>query len=392
MKKIYERAQELFPEMQENRRHMHMYPEVGLDLPETKKFVRSKLEELGVNDIKEYGSSGLSAIIEGKGEGKTLLLRADMDALPMDEDNDLEYKSKNEGKFHGCGHDIHTATLLGAAKILMENKDKFPGKVKLMLQPAEEIFEGAKMMIEEGVLENPKVHAAMALHTGLEEGVGSAEYNLGYMTTSCDNFKIDITGKGGHGAYPHTTIDPINAAVNIYENFSKLISRENPPTDTTTLTFGQLSSGASSNVIPETAVMQGTMRTYNPEVREKLKKRMLEIIEGLSKTTNCEIQLDFFSGVPSMYSDPEFTQNIVDILNKDFSQIKTIPDSAIMASEDMAYVSLEVPTAYMMLNCKVGEEKFSHHNPGVLFDEEAMIYGASMFAISAIGWLNENSQ
>ena len=390
MKKIFERAQELFPEMQENRRHIHMYPEVGLDLPETKKFVRSKLEEIGVSNIKEYGSSGLSAIIEGNGDGRTLLLRADMDALPMDEASDLEYKSKNEGKFHGCGHDIHSAMLLGAAKIIMENKDKFPGRVKLMFQPAEEIFKGAKMMIKEGVLENPKVDAAIALHTGLDEGVGSVGYNLGYMTTSCDNFKINITGIGGHGAYPHTAIDPINAAVNIYENFGKLISRENPPAETTTLTFGQLSSGSSSNIIPETAVMQGTMRTYSPEVREKLKNRMIEIIEGIAKTTGCKIELDFFSGVPSMYSNPELTKDLVDILNRAFSELKTISDVKIMASEDMAEVSIKVPTAYMMLNCKVDGNDFSHHNPGVLFDEKAMIYGATLFAKSAIAWLEEN--
>lgn len=390
MKKIFERAQELFPEMQENRRHIHMYPEVGLNLPETKKFVRSKLEEIGVSNIKEYGSSGLSAIIEGNGDGRTLLLRADMDALPMDEASDLEYKSKNEGKFHGCGHDIHSAMLLGAAKIIMENKDKFPGRVKLMFQPAEEIFKGAKMMIKEGVLENPKVDAAIALHTGLDEGVGSVGYNLGYMTTSCDNFKINITGIGGHGAYPHTAIDPINAAVNIYENFGKLISRENPPAETTTLTFGQLSSGSSSNIIPETAVMQGTMRTYSPEVRENLKNRMIEIIEGIAKTTGCKIELDFFSGVPSMYSNPELTKDLVDILNRDFSELKTISDVKIMASEDMAEVSIKVPTAYMMLNCKVDGNDFSHHNPGVLFDEKAMIYGATLFAKSAIAWLEEN--
>ena len=390
MKKIFERAQELFPEMQENRRHIHMYPEVGLDLPETKKFVRSQLEEIGVSDIKEYGSSGLSAIIEGNGHGRTLLLRADMDALPMDEGSDLDYKSKNEGSFHGCGHDIHSAMLLGAAKIIMENKDKFPGRVKLMFQPAEEIFKGAKMMIEEGVLENPKVDAAMALHTGLDEGVGSVAYNLGYMTTSCDNFKINITGKGGHGAYPHTAIDPINAAVNIYENFGKLISRENPPAETTTLTFGQLSSGSSSNIIPETAVMQGTMRTYSPEVREKLKKRMIEIIEGIAKTTGCKIELDFFSGVPSMYSNPELTKDMVDILNRDFPELKTISDVKIMASEDMAEVSIKVPTAYMILNCKVDGNNFSHHNPGILFDEKAMIYGSTLFAKAAIAWLKEN--
>lgn len=390
MSEIFKRAKELFPKMQENRRYFHMYPELGLDLPETKKFIKTKLKEKGLKDIKEYGKSGLSALIEGKGPGKTLLLRADMDALPMDEINDLDFKSKNKGKSHSCGHDIHMATLLGAAELLMENKDKFSGKVKLMFQPAEEIFEGSEMMIKEGILENPKVDAAMAIHTSLDEGPGSIGYNLGHMTTSSDNFKIDIKGKGGHGAYPHTSIDPINAAVNIYQNFGKLISRENPPAETTILTIGELSSGSNSNIIPETALMQGTMRTYNPDIRKKLKKRMVEIVEGVALTTGCKIELDFFAGVPSVYSDPEFTKNIIDILERDFPQIKIIPDVKIMASEDMANISIKVPTAYLMLNCKVEGNDFSHHNPGVLFDEEALIYGSSLFAKSAIGWLNQN--
>lgn len=390
MNKLFERAQELFPEMQDNRRHLHMYPEVGLDLPETKEFVRTKLEEIGVSEIKEYGSSGLSAIIEGKGEGKTLLLRADMDALPMEEQTNLDFQSKNEGKFHGCGHDLHTAILLGAAKMIMENKDHFPGRVKLMFQPAEEIFKGAKMMLEEGILENPKVDAAIALHTNLDEGFGSIAYDLGRMTTSSDNFKITIKGQGGHGAYPHTAIDPINAAVSIYQQFGQLISRENPPRDTTTLTFGQLTSGESSNVIPETAKMQGTLRTYNPEVREKLKKRMRDIIEGVVKTTGCEIDLDFFAGVPSVYSDPDFTKELINILNKDFLALETHPEGSIMASEDMAKVSLEVPTAYLILNCKVEGNDYSHHNPKVLFDEEAMTYGATLFTVATINWLKEN--
>lgn len=388
MSKLFERAQELFPEMQETRRQLHMHPEVGLDLPETKEFVKSKLEEIGVSEIKEYGTSGLSAMIEGDGEGKTLLLRADMDALPMPEKTGLEFKSTIDGKFHGCGHDIHTSMLLGAAKLLMENREHFPGRIKLMFQPAEEIFKGAQMMIDEGILEQPKVDAAMALHTNLDEGVGSVAYDFGNMTTSSDNFKITITGKGGHGAYPHTAIDSINAAVNIYQSFGTLISRENPPTETTTLTFGELTAGESSNVIPQTAIMQGTLRTYNPDVREKLRNRMLEIVEGVAKTTGCEIDLDFFAGVPSVYSDPNFTQKIVDILNKDFSELDTLPDGKIMASEDMAEVSLKVPTAYMMLNCKVDGNNFSHHNPKVLFDEEAMIYGSTLFATAAMGWLN----
>lgn len=343
MNKYLAKAKEIFPSMQKDRRHIHSNPEIGLVLPKTKAYVRHKLEEMGL-EVKEHGESGLSAVIKGKGQGKTILLRGDMDALPMKEETGLDFKSRDEDKFHGCGHDLHTAMLLGAAQIILENKDSFPGNVKLMFQPAEEIFKGSAMMIEDGILENPKVDAAMALHTALDEGPGSVGYYLGHMTTSCDNFRIDIQGRGGHGAYPHTTIDPINAACLIYSQFGQLISRENPPQATTTLTFGELSAGSSSNIIPDRALMQGTMRTYVPEVREKLKGRMLEILDGVAKTTGSEIKNDFFSGVPSMYSDPELTQFLVDILNRDMPELKTIADVRIMASEDMANIGLEVPT------------------------------------------------
>ncbi|QEJ95130.1 M20 metallopeptidase family protein [Treponema phagedenis] len=370
------------------RRALHQIPEVGLNLPKTKAYVKAKLEGLGLK-VKELGESGLSTIIEGNGDGKTLLLRADMDALPMCENSHLPFSAQG-AEAHTCGHDLHTAMLLTAAEILIEHKNEFPGKVKLMFQPAEEIFKGSKMMIKEGILENPKVDAALAMHTNLDESPGSFGYNLGYMTTSCDNFKIDITGKGAHGAYPHTGIDPINAAVNIYQNFAELLSRENPPQATTTLTFGELSAGSSSNIIPETARMQGTMRTYDPDVREKMKKRMGEILEGIAKTTGCKIEIDYFSGVPSLYSNPELTREIVEIVTEKCPEIKMLPNAKIMASEDMADISVKVPTTYLMMNCKVDGINVSHHNPGVLFNEDAMPYGVDVFTTVAIEWLKRH--
>lgn len=388
MNKYFERANELKDEMVKNRKDLHQIPELGLELPKTKAFIIEKLEELGL-EYKEYGESGLSAVIEGNGDGKTIMLRADMDALPMAEDNDLDFAAKGNVA-HTCGHDLHSSMLLAAAKMLVETKDEFPGRVKLMFQPAEEIFKGAPMMIENGLLEDPKVDAALAIHTNLDDTPGTAQYNIGPMTTSCDNFKITIKGKGGHGAYPHTTIDPINAGVNIYQNFSELISRENPPQETTTLTFGQFAGGSSSNIIPAEVEMQGTMRTYSPEVREKLKGRMEDIIEGVMKTTGAEINLDFFSGTPSVQNDKELGEAIVDIVKKDLPELKISGDYRIMASEDMGYVSEKVPTFYLMLNCKVEGNDVSHHNPGVLFNEDALPYGAAYFATAASSWLREN--
>lgn len=389
MTNYFKEALKYKDELIEKRRALHQIPEVGLDLPKTKAYVKGELEALGL-EVKEYGKSGLSTLIQGeKGEGKCIMIRADMDALPMNEDNGLPFASTGNTA-HTCGHDLHSAIGLTAAKVLLKEKANFKGTVKLMFQPAEEIFAGSKMMIENGILENPQVDRALALHTALDKETGSICYNEGYVATSSDNFKIIIKGKGGHGAYPHTTIDPINVAVNIYTNFLELIARECPPQETSTLTFGMLSAGSNSNIIPDLAEMQGTLRAYNPEVRNKLKTRMLEIIEGLKISTNAEIDLDFFTGVPSLYSDPEFTREIVGyIKNSDFDG-ELIPDSRIMASEDMALVAEKVPTAYFNVNCKLPGNNFSHHNPGVDFDENMMPVGLGLMLTAAVNWLNNN--
>ena len=270
MNKYYERAYALEEQLVKDRRTLHQNPEIGMELPNTRAYVRNRLEEIGL-EVKEVGKMGLSAVIEGEKPGKTILLRADMDALPMKEMNELEYKATNN-MAHTCGHDLHTAMLVTAAQILLENKADIHGSVKLMFQPGEEIFAGAKDMIEAGILENPKPDVAFAMHTGLNQGVGSFEYYKGHTSTSCDNFKITITGKGAHGAYPHTSIDPINAGVIIYQEFGELISREVSPLSVATLTFGMFSGGSNSNIIPEVVEMQGTLRTYDDEVREYVKE------------------------------------------------------------------------------------------------------------------------
>ena len=389
MTNYFKKALEYKDELVEKRRALHQIPEVGLDLPKTKAYIKAELEGLGL-EVKEYGSSGLSTIIQGeKGQGKCLMIRADMDALPMNEESGLSFASRGNTA-HTCGHDLHSAIGLIAAKVLLKEKANFKGTVKFMFQPAEEIFAGSKMMIENGILENPKVDRALALHTALDEETGSISYNEGYLATSSDNFKIIIKGKGGHGAYPHTAIDPINVAVNIYTNFLELIARECPPQETSTLTFGMLSAGSNSNIIPETAEMQGTLRAYNPEVRDKLKRRMFEIIEGLKISTKAEIDLDFFTGVPSLYSDPEFTREIVGYIKDSDFDGELIPDTQIMASEDMALVAEKVPTAYFNVNCKLPGNNFSHHNPGVDFDENMMPIGLGLMLTAAINWLNNN--
>lgn len=386
MNKFYELAEKMQDETIKMRRDLHQMPEIGLEVEKTCDYVEGKLKEIGLEPVR-YGNSGVSAIIDSGKDGGCILLRADMDALPMAEDNDLPFKATN-GCAHTCGHDTHAAMLLSAAKILNENKDSFKGKVKLMFQSAEEIFKGSRFMIEHGILENPHVDAALAMHTSLDEEPGSFGYNLGYMTTSCDNFKITIVGKGSHGAYPHTAHDPIYAGVLLYTQFMELISREKDPNKVATLTFGQFVAGSNSNIIPNECVMQGTLRTYNPEVREYMKNRMADAMKAIEVLTQTKIEVDYFSGVPSLYSDPELTQFFAETI-KDNMDLKAIKDSKIMASEDMACVAEKVKTTYLMLNMKVKGCEAAHHNPKVMFNEDALKYGTAIFAICAMNYLNK---
>lgn len=386
MNKFYELAEKMQDETIKMRRDLHQMPEIGLEVEKTCDYVEGKLKEIGLEPVR-YGNSGVSAIIDSGKDGGCILLRADMDALPMAEDNDLPFKATN-GCAHTCGHDTHAAMLLTAAKILNENKDSFKGKVKLMFQSAEEIFKGSRFMIEHGILENPHVDAALAMHTSLDEEPGSFGYNLGYMTTSCDNFKITIVGKGSHGAYPHTAHDPIYAGVLLYTQFMELIAREKDPNKVATLTFGQFVAGSNSNIIPNECVMQGTLRTYNPEVREYMKNRMADAMKAIEVLTQTKIEIDYFSGVPSLYSDPELTEFFAETI-KDNMDLKAIKDSKIMASEDMACVAEKVKTTYLMLNMKVKGCEAAHHNPKVMFNEDALKYGTAIFCICAVAYLNK---
>ena len=386
MNKFYELAEKMQDETIKMRRDLHQIPEIGLEVEKTCDYIEGKLKEIGLEPVR-YGNSGISAIIDSGKDGKCLLLRADMDALPMSEDNDLPFKATN-GCAHTCGHDTHAAMLVSAAKILNDNKDQFKGKVKLMFQSAEEIFKGSRFMIEHGILENPKVDAALAMHTSLDEEPGSFGYNLGYMTTSCDNFKITIVGKGSHGAYPHTAHDPIYAGVLLYTHFMELIAREKDPNKVATLTFGQFTAGSNSNIIPNECVMQGTLRTYQPEVREYTKARMAEAVKAVEVLTQTKIDVDYFSGVPSLYSDPSLTEFFADTI-KDNMDLKAIKDSKIMASEDMACVAEKVKTTYLMLNMKTKGCDAAHHNPKVIFNEDALKYGTAIFAICAVNYLNK---
>lgn len=390
MNEFLQRAKELESQMQKDRRHLHQHAEAGEHLPQTLAYVMERLTSMGLSP-QEICDSGITALIEGKNPGRTILLRADMDALPMDEVNDLPFKSVTQAA-HTCGHDIHTAMLLSAAQILSERKDELCGNVKLMFQPAEEVFTGSENMIKAGLLTDPPVDAAMGMHVMLDTAVPSVNYGEGYMTSSCDGFKITVTGVGCHGAMPHLGIDPINAGFHIYSAFQNLVARESDPSQQVSLTLGAFNAGCTSNIIPDSAVLMGTLRTYNKELRDKLVQRMLEITENMGKALGVTVEYEALSNVPATYSDPELTRELAGYASEVTPDLIKSTTYKVTPSDDFARISEKVPTVYLMVGCRVEGCTVQHHNPGVLFDESVMPYGAAIHASCAYNWLNRGNK
>lgn len=386
MNKFLKRAQELEASMKNDRHYLHQNAEVGFDLPITTKYVMDRLKEIGL-EPKEICKSGVTALIEGKKPGKTYLLRADMDALSMNEENDLEFASKTNAA-HNCGHDMHTAILLGAAQILKENVDELEGNVRLMFQPNEEAFLGSRAMIEAGVLDD--VDVASAMHMMLDYDASNYACAPGFFSSSCDGFKITVNGKGCHGAMPHLGIDPINVGMSICTAFQQLVSRETPPKETASLTFGQFSGGNTPNIVPDKVVIQGTLRTYNAELRAKLVERMQTIVKSAGEMYGTTVEYEVLSDVPSIYVNPEMLEEVKTYLSEIDGLTLANDNFRITPSDDMAFISEKVPTVYLLLQARVKDNPYPHHNPKVLFDESAMTWGAAMHAQCAFEWLRNH--
>lgn len=386
MNKFLKRAQELEASMKNDRHYLHQNAEVGFDLPITTKYVMDRLQEIGL-EPKEICKSGVTALIEGKKPGKTYLLRADMDALSMNWENVLEFASKTNAA-HNCGHDMHTAILLGAAQILKENVEELEGNVRLMFQPNEEAFLGSKAMIEAGVLDD--VDVASCMHMMLDYDTSNYACAPGFFSSSCDGFKITVSGKGCRGAMPHLGIDPINVGMSICTAFQQLVSRETPPKETASLTFGQFPGGNTPNIVPDKVVIQGTLRTYNAELRAKLVKRMQTIVKSAGEMYGTTVEYEVLSDVPSIYVNPEMLEEVKTYLSEIEGLTLANDNFRITPSDDMAFISEKVPTVYLLLQARVKDNPYPHHNPKVLFDESAMTWGAAMHAQCAFEWLRNH--
>ena len=387
----YERALELKDETIANRRHIHKNAETGLDLPKTKAYVMEKLTEYGL-EPKDCGY-GVTATL-GKG-GKVLLLRADMDALPMPEESGEEFACPTGKEAHTCGHDFHAAMLLTAAKMLKEKEDTLEGTIKFMFQPAEETFEGSRNMIENGILENPPVDAALAYHVSPGKmPIGLFMYNdKDTMMYSVDGFKITIHGKGSHGAYPHVGVDPINIGVHIHLALQELIARESDPTHSCVLTIGQFTGGTAANIIPETAVLQGTIRTNKPEARELLVRRMKEVAEKTAAVYNGTVDIEMISEVPPLICNPKLTDEVVGYMQElGIPGLTPYPGISASASEDFAVIAEKVPSTFMYLSAGYLDERgqYPAHHPKAQFNEDVCPIGAACLAHCASQWLKNN--
>lgn len=395
---VLREADALREEIRAHRLWLHAHAETGFDLTETKPYVKSALEAMGYS-VTECGKAGLVTTV-GKSGGKVILLRADMDALPIAEEAEVPFACKN-GRMHACGHDLHTAMLLGAAKLLKAHESELSGMVKFMFQPAEEVFEGGKDMIESGVLENPKPDAALMIHVmaGMPVPAGTVVVSSpGVSAPAADYFTIRVQGKGCHGSAPQNGIDPLSAAAHILIALQEIHARELASSDEAVLTVGTFHAGEVGNVIPDTATMGGTIRTYDEATRAKLKERMTAIAQGIAAAFRCTVEVSFGSGCPTLVNDAELSCKVAGYL-KDLlgprgafttAELSGGKPSRGGGSEDFAYVSQEVPA--LMLALAAGEPDkgyvYPQHHPKVTFDESVLSTGTAVFAYCAMMYLN----
>ena len=374
------------------RRHLHENPELGFEEVATAQYIADYLAGLGLEVTRQVAKTGVVALIRGAWPGKTVAIRADMDALPIQELNEVPYKSKNPGKMHACGHDAHVAAAIGAARILWELRDQINGNVKFIFQPAEEAPGGAEPMIAAGVLENPTVEAIIGGHVwgGLESGI--IEVMSGPTMASSDIIRLKIIGKGGHAAQPHTTIDPIVIASEIVGALQKLVSRQTDPFESVVISICSFHAGDVFNVIPHSAYLEGAVRTLNNELRQELPQKIEKIIKGITEPYGATYELDYYLGYPVTVNDPGVTETVrraaISVLGADKVRVAA---RASMGGEDYAYFLNKVPGTYIRIGTRNPEKGICQemHHPRFDIDEAVLELIPVVYAQAAFDLLAE---
>jgi len=361
------------------RRDFHKYPELSFQEKRTSKIVAEKLKSFGIKTKKNIGKTGVVGILESEIDGPTIALRADMDALPIQETNNFSYKSVNDGVMHACGHDAHTAILLGAAEALSKMKKKLRGNIRFIFQPAEEGFGGAQFMINDGAIDN--VDEIYGLHVWNYQKSGSVGVKSGPVMATADMFNIKIRGRGGHGAAPQGTVDSIVVASHLIQALQTIVSRNTNPLESTVVTIGEINGGYNFNIIADEVILKGTTRAYTIKNKNLIKKRMKDIILGIEKTFKAKIILDYKDGYPPVINDKNATQTVYDAAKK-IVKNNVIEPYLSMGGEDFSYYTNKIPGCFFFLGSAPKDRRplsTPHHCSHFDIDEKAMLIGSSIF-------------
>lgn len=374
---------DLQPQLVEWRRHLHQYPELGFKEHQTAEFVAAKLTAWGIDHQTQVAQTGIVAIIESHNPDPVVAIRADIDALPIQEKNEVPYRSRHDGRMHACGHDGHTAIALGLAAYLAQNRDQWQGTVKIIFQPAEEGPGGAKPMIEAGVLKNPDVAGIFGLHLWNNLPLGTVGVRAGALMAAVESFWCTLLGKGGHGAMPHQTTDAVILGSQIVNALQTVVSRNVNPLDAAVVTVGEFHAGSRHNVIADTARLSGTVRYFNPKLEGKLATRIESIIAGICQMHGATYDLDYVPLYPSVINDERMAAIVRESA---FGVVETpagvVPECQTMGAEDMSFFLQAVPGCYFFLgaaNAGLGLD-YPHHHPRFDFDETALCVGVELFA------------
>jgi amidohydrolase len=387
MRELLEAARSMAGDIVADRRAIHARPELAYEERETAALVERRLGALGIEYRAGVGGTGVIGLVRGTRPGRTVLLRADMDALPITEESETPYRSQNEGVMHACGHDAHTAMLLAAARILQDRRDRLPGAVKLMFQPAEEGGAGAVKMIEEGLLQDPPVDAAFAIHVGHGTQAGTLIARAGPLLAGANSFTITVTGRGGHASRPQHAVDPVVAASQIVVALQTLLSREVEPGLPAVVTLGALQAGTTFNVIPDRAVIKGTVRAYDSQLMEQLERRIREVATGVAEALRASAELEIHMHYPPTVNDEAMAELAGGAMRQLGAKVEA--GSPIMAAEDFSFVLQKVPGAMLQLGVKSPEwpEPRPVHTARFDLDESALPLGAAAYAAMALEFL-----
>jgi amidohydrolase/hippurate hydrolase len=389
---ILNNAKAIEPRVREWRRHIHAHPELGMETEATAVFVEKILKEIGITDVRRCAGTGVVALIKGQAGNSCVGLRADMDALPVTERNDLPYKSTKAGAAHVCGHDVHTACLLGAAQVLQDLRSEFQGTVKLIFQPGEEGGGGASRMIADGVLQNPEMQSIFAFHVWPDLPVGTVGFLRGAVLASAQAIEIRIKGKQGHAAHPHRCVDPIMITGHVICALQSVVAREMSPLDTGVLTLGKITGGTAGNIIPEEVVLEGTIRTLSKDVNKRIIEAVGRIVEGTAAALRGSGSFKAFPGLPPVVNDDTLFDMMQESFRRNFGEehVRTLPEPS-MGGEDFALYLEHVPGAHFRLGIgQEGRDNFPLHSPDFVADDGGISYGVAGMVALALDVLEKN--